>query len=562
MVQCQSKHAPSSTVLSRNPSASCHRVHRGPHQRHFEGLFFDEFDPGSAWIREAGLLQLPALAVRTLSIQGEYLPHPLAEGIEAGSPGLDVVVGRRLVASVRPRQAGAIKLQIDWSEVDSQGRSTVTLRLTGVRLTNFLAWLGRVTGWKRLAHYRAQHKNRQLRIRHVHVQDELLFDFSNRHSPYSTAFARRHLKLGFNLAGYLTADLGIGESARCMVRAADAAQIPVALIDLRLPVKSPRGDNGYAARLTDENPFEVNIVHLDPPGARDLDHHHGAAFRRDKYNIGYWAWELPEFPDAWTPYFDYYDEIWCPSEFVREAVALKSPIPVVTMPHAISFPRPTSSQESLRRRFVLPENRFLFLFLYDLNSYSERKNPAAVIAAFRASGLADHRASLVIKVHGASGNEKDLEKLKAAVADLPHTVLITQTLSRQDLYCLESACDCFVSLHRSEGFGLAIAECMYLGKPVIATDWSASSEYLNTSNGCPVSAALTVLDRNVGPYSQGQTWAEPDISHAAEWMERVYSNPELGASLGREAQRTVEQRFSPVVIGARYRKRLEAILIR
>jgi glycosyltransferase involved in cell wall biosynthesis len=134
-----------------------------------------------------------------------------------------------------------------------------------------------------------------------------------------------------------------------------------------------------------------------------------------------------------------------------------------------------------------------------------------------------------------------------------------QALSRSDLYALEAACDCFVSLHRSEGFGLAVAECMYLGKPVIATDWSATAEYLNTENGCPVRAKLVTLERSHGPYSKGQIWADPDVAHAAEWMQRLYHDRTLAARLGAAARETVEKRFSPEVIGARYRRRLEAI---
>jgi glycosyltransferase involved in cell wall biosynthesis len=120
-------------------------------------------------------------------------------------------------------------------------------------------------------------------------------------------------------------------------------------------------------------------------------------------------------------------------------------------------------------------------------------------------------------------------------------------------------CDCFVSLHRSEGFGLAIAESMYLGKPVIATDWSASAEFLNATNGCPVRAETVVLDRNHGPYAKGQTWAAPDVAHAAEWMQRLHADRALGVRLGAAGRATIERDFSPAAIGARYRRRLEAI---
>jgi glycosyltransferase involved in cell wall biosynthesis len=231
------------------------------------------------------------------------------------------------------------------------------------------------------------------------------------------------------------------------------------------------------------------------------------------------------------------------------------------MPHAIAFTPPTESTKVLRARLGLPADRFLFLTLFDLNSYAERKNPRAVVAAFRASGLAARGAALVLKVQNVAGNEADFAALKAGVQDLPGTVLITATLSRADLFALEAACDVFVSLHRSEGFGLAVAECMYLGKPVISTDWSATAEFVNAGNGCPVRAPLVTLERNHGPYAKGSTWADPDPLHAAEHMRALLADPSLRARLGEAAGATMRSTFSPAAIGARYRRRLEAIAV-
>src|ERR1019366_5611132 len=153
----------------------------------------------------------------------------------------------------------------------------------------------------------------------------------------------------------------------------------------------------------------------------------------------------------------------------------------------------------------------------------------------------------------------DFAELQASVRDLPGTVLLTDTLSRSDIYALEAACDCFVSLHRSEGFGLSIAESMFLGKPVITTDWSATAEYVNETNGCPVRAPLVTLAEDHGPYAKGSTWADPDPAHAAEWMKKLFADRAFAARLGARARAMIDARFAPAVIGARYRRRLEAI---
>ena len=533
----------------------------------YAGIFFDDYAPDSAWLRERATLHLPPLGgVRGLVLRGEFRPHPAARGLETAPPGLAVFVNDRPAGSLTALPPGPWSLTL---ALPASDRATLSLRLTGIAVTNTLAWLGRLSGLAPLQRFRAQNKNRQLRLLSLATLDgELIYDFSVRHAPYSSAYARAHAQLGLNIAGFLTADLGVGESARCMVRAADAGGLPSALVPLKLHCKNRLGDPTYAARLQDENPHDVNVVHIDPPAARDIDHHHGPAFRAGKYNIGYFAWELPEFPDAWTSAFDYFDEIWTPSDFVTAALVLKSPLPVLTMPHAISFARPLEtvggalrpdSVASLRARLGLPAGKFLFLTLFDLNSYAERKNPRAVIAAFRLAALPAAGAALVIKVQNVAGNEAAFAALQASLADLPHTVLLTATLSRADIYALEAACDCFVSLHRSEGFGLAVAEAMYLGKPVIATDWSATAEFVDASNGCPVRAPLVTLDRNHGPYGKGSTWADPDPAHAAEHMRRLFADPTLCATLGAAARATIEARFSPAVIGTRYRRRLEAI---
>ena len=532
----------------------------GAYQRRFTnyaGLYFDEFADNSAWLRETAVIHLPPLdGARSLVLRGEFLPHSAARGTETAAPGLAVLVNGQPAGRLAAPAPGPWALTIALPAADT---TTLTLRLTGTGFTNALAWLGRVTGLGPLQRFRAQNKNRQLRLASIALATgEVLYDFSRRDAPFCTEYARRHVKLGLNIIGFLTADLGVGESARCMVRAADAAGISTALVPLKLNCKNRLGDQTYATRLQETNPHGVNVVHLDPPASRDIAHHHGADFLAGKYNIAYFAWELPEFPDAWVPNFDYYDEIWCPSDFTTGALALKSTVPVLTMPHAIAFARPTETTAALRARLGLPADTFLFLSLFDLNSYAERKNPQAVIAAFRQSGLAGHGAALVLKVQNVAGNEADFAALQQNVRDLPGTVLLTQTFARVDIYALEAACDCFVSLHRAEGFGLAVAECMFLGKPVISTDWSATVEFVTADNGCPVRAPLITLNRNHGPYPKGSTWADPDPAHAAVHMRRLFADRTLAATLGAAARATIERRFAPEVIGARYRRRLEA----
>jgi glycosyltransferase involved in cell wall biosynthesis len=434
----------------------------------------------------------------------------------------------------------------------------------GANGTNFLGWLGRIVAtwplprrWREdLGRYRRQALNRRLRFSQLVCDDEVIFDFKRDPSLAPALRRRRPEATGLNVIGWLRAAVGIGESARCMVRACDAAQLPVALIDMKLNCLNRLGDDSLAARLQDDSPHTVNVFHIDPPVSDQIDHHHGSALRENGYNVAYWAWELPEFPDAWVRQSACFDEIWCPSEFVRAAIAPKVKIPVMVMPHAIGFTVPDGDA---RAHFSLPVSRFLFLVVYDLNSSQERKNPLGAIESYRRAFPVEEGVGLVIKTQNVERHPGEFARLRSAIAGLQQVTLIVETLSVEDIRRLESACDTLVSLHRAEGFGLGLAECMFLGKPVISTDWSAPSEFINAANGCPVRYSLVQLQETHGPYTRGQTWAEPDLDHAAAWMRRLVGEFGLADRLGAAARVTVRERFSPAIIGAKYQQRLALI---
>jgi len=137
--------------------------------------------------------------------------------------------------------------------------------------------------------------------------------------------------------------------------------------------------------------------------------------------------------------------------------------------------------------------------------------------------------------------------------------LIAETLDRKDVYALESVCDSFVSLHRSEGFGLGLAEAMYLGKPVIGTNWSANTDFMTQENSCPVHYTLAQIEKDQGPYRAGQIWADPDIEHAAWYMKLLVKDDEYRDRLGAAGQQTIRSEYSPAAIGQRYRQRLDIL---
>jgi hypothetical protein len=109
---------------------------------------------------------------------------------------------------------------------------------------------------------------------------------------------------------------------------------------------------------------------------------------------------------------------------------------------------------------------------------------------------------------------------------------------------LMAACDAYASLHRSEGLGLTITDAMAHGKPVIATGWSGNMDFMNVANSFPVRFELVEIERNVGPYRSGETWARPSEEHAAEMMRLVFEDRQAARVRGQAAKREIEATYS------------------
>nr|WP_281416063.1 glycosyltransferase family 4 protein [Azospirillum rugosum] len=214
-----------------------------------------------------------------------------------------------------------------------------------------------------------------------------------------------------------------------------------------------------------------------------------------------------------------------------------------------------------RRDFGLPENRFLFVFSFDALSSFFRKNPEACVQAFRmAFPRGDEPVGLVIKAMRATGeNPVWLSMLDTAAADRRMTI-IGRTLTRGAVLDLYRACDCFVSLHRAEGFGRGIADAMMLGKPVIVTGHSGNLDF--TTPGC--AALVDHRPRPVGadeyPFAAGQMWVEPSVEHAAWWMRRLFEEAQLRERLAEQGRRLTMATYAPEVVGAHYAAVLRQVM--
>jgi len=377
-----------------------------------------------------------------------------------------------------------------------------------------------------------------------------------RHVAPSPASSRPgHDAPSVNILGYFSSDLGIGEAARSLAGSCDEAGIAVTCIDAEELFNTPVSTIGATSFPRQEKrPIDILFYNADVTLAaaqhlRAIDHHSG-------YRIGFWHWEQPILPQRFHAAFAEVDELWVPSTFIQDAISSVAPVPVVKIPHAVRF---TPTPGVKRAAFGLPEGKCLVLVMYDFHSFQERKNPQAAIAAFRQAQAAEPSLGLVIKTINAQHHHRQRQELQEALRDVAGVTFIDAALTRQQAWDLQMCCDILLSLHRAEGFGLILAEMMYLGKVVVATGWSANMDFMDESNSLPVAFELKPLPRPIGPYEAGIPWAEPDIDHAAAGLRRLVTDRELASRLGRNARETIRRTLDPQVVGLRVRQRLEVI---
>jgi glycosyltransferase involved in cell wall biosynthesis len=496
----------------------------------------------TAWMGAKALVRLTESRGDTLRIAGEHRAeiHRLAHG----SPRLTLRVSLdgRTVTDHTLQTEGPFEIEVEINQPVSR-ESVLGLEVSRAFVPSEIG-LGE------------DPRELSLRMSRLELGDEAILDFARGDDCYVVRHQSKAMRSGFNIVGYVRSELGVGESARLCADAAEAAEIPFSMVDFSVGCSSRADDNRWAHRITQDNPQPINLIHVNADQIPVVYAHFGQPFFDHHYNIGFWHWELPELPDEWLGSFALLNEVWVPSHFVADAVSAKSPVPVVRMPHAVGFEPPRGAR---RGRFDLPEKKFLFLTMYDMHSVQARKNPEAVIEAFHRAFPDGADAGLVVKVMNRTSDAEPFARLEQRLREVPGVHLISETLDRKDVYALESVCDCFVSLHRSEGFGLGLAEAMYLGKPVIGTNWSANTDFMSQENSCPVRYTLTHIEKDEGPYRAGQIWAEPDIDHAAWYMKALVEDGEFRARLGAAGQLTIRSEYSPAAIGKRYRERLEIL---
>jgi glycosyltransferase involved in cell wall biosynthesis len=356
---------------------------------------------------------------------------------------------------------------------------------------------------------------------------------------------------GVNLSGFITGESGMGTAVRGHARSLQSAGVPLTLNDLDSGLR--HGDASFNS-FSRDNPYLVNYLHQNADMTRRFLAAFGTGYLRSHYNIAFWLWEQSLFPKPWLANLRFFHEVWVSSDFTRRALQPFSDIPIIHMPLVVDKPVPSSKG---RPDFGIGQDDFVFGYFFDVSSWLERKNPHTFVRAFKRAFEGCPQAKLLLKFTNSRWNRWGIDAL---IEELPagQSLVFDQYLDSPDVYALMNCLDCYVSTHRCEGFGLTVAEAMALGKPVIATDYSSTAEFLTPQNGYPLAFQEVVIEQSIGPYLKGAPWADPSEDHLVELLRHVYRNPDEAAAKAAEAARDVEAAFSIEAIGQRMAARLQA----
>ena len=359
--------------------------------------------------------------------------------------------------------------------------------------------------------------------------------------------------------GYLEAPIGLGESLRGLVRAVAATGLPFALYPFRLGVETRLIGGFMEDRYDLKHRHRINVIEMSGDQVPGMFREIGRWKTGHSYNILRTYWELPEAPAEWAPMLKGVHEIWAPNEFVGNAFRKIFDGPITMVPPCVEI---ETENEFDRAQLGIDQDMFYFMFSFDYFSHPARKNPLGVVRAFQAAfPNPAERVGLVIKSTGAIHQHLEIKSviLEAARHD-QRIKVIDRTFSRDEMLSLIRQSDCYVSLHRAEGFGLGMAEAMAFGKPVIGTDYSGSAEFLSDRTGFPVPFAMRPVQPGEYIFSDGQSWAEPDNAAASEAMQRVFHDRLEGQRRAAAGKAFVETYYGRENVGRIAVERLQNIL--
>ena len=322
----------------------------------------------------------------------------------------------------------------------------------------------------------------------------------------------------FYILGAFRSSSGIAQGARLYADSKEQEGFRVVRVDVgglmleRADLPLPQ--NVLSVKQIQNMGAGTMVIHANPPQFQLVVCRLGKKILKDKHLVAYWAWELESIPKIWKHALNFVDEIVVPSAFVRNALRPCTDKRITVVPHPV--PTPVLRKKRYAVDVVIP-----FLVSFELGSSFERKNPLAVLKAFSMAFQAGE-AELVFKVTGAREHGDKLKRLWQACSTVSGVQILDAVLSVEGLDALYMQNDIYLSLHRSEGYGLSIREAMQHGLHVVATGWSGNMDFMYGPFAHCVPYTLVPVKIEKGPYKGLQTcWAEPDVGAAANILKKL-----------------------------------------
>jgi glycosyltransferase involved in cell wall biosynthesis len=360
------------------------------------------------------------------------------------------------------------------------------------------------------------------------------------------------------LIGYFETGFGLGEYARGLAAALDVVKAPFSVYPYSAYTGRSRDEASWARFYDVQKIHAVNVFCMAADQTRNARRIIGRRHTEKSYNILSTFWELPRAPESARSELEFFDELWTPNHFVSDSFRSVFSKKILVIPPCVNLGKEITPS---RVKFGLDPKKFYFLFSFDLNSYPERKNPLAVARAFEAAfGDGRDDVGLIFKITKTRNRfQKMMSKLEAVAKRDRRITILQGNWQRADVLALFASIDCFVSLHRSEGFGLGMAEAMLLGKPVIATAFSGNTEFLTAETGYPVPYHMRLVKEGEYPHSMGNSWAEPDVRIAADLMRSIARRTDDVLNKALRGQAYIRQHYSPEAVGRLVAARLREL---
>lgn len=391
----------------------------------------------------------------------------------------------------------------------------------------------------------------------IKIEGKAIFYYND---SYNNHICAKNLLAGAGIVGFANGGMGLGHQSRSIFQALFAQNINTCLVDCGFVSyhHNNHHDTTFNEHIKSHNPYRCGIFSVTSNIIMTLYHSLGYKAFKNRYNIHYGAWELAKYPTIWLSSANLMHEFWAMSTFVQQSVQSKVPIPVLFMPYAIDFIIPSIKNRS---KFNLPENKFLFIFTFDMSSLCSRKNPCATIKAFQlAFSTKEKDVGLVLKfvtIRDDKKHKAEKQKILKLINNHHSIYVIDKILSDSEIKELIFCCDVYISLHRAEGFGMGMAQAMKMGKPVIATNYSGNTDFTKPETACVVDYKLVPIKPDeFCLYEPGQVWAEPEIEHASEYMKKLYYDNDFYHKTASAGKQFIDQNYNNTLIGQRFLSRL------